>query len=122
ECVPRLPGAARVVGAADRGAGGVLARPGPRRARVRRRRRRPGRDAPGPGVSRLAVLVRVPGMSEPGGPRETGAVAEAGTDRRTPIGGAAVAPGTIHRRPGGAPPRREIFQRIVSARRVLLIM
>ena len=28
--LPRLPGAARAVGAADRGAGGVLARPGPR--------------------------------------------------------------------------------------------
>ena len=39
--LPRLPGAARAVGAAGRGAGRVLARAGPRRARLRAARTRP---------------------------------------------------------------------------------
>ena len=46
ERLPRLPGAARPVGAADRGARRVLARAGPRGARLRRRRRPRARRDP----------------------------------------------------------------------------
>ena len=70
ERLPRLPGAARAVGAADRGAGGVLARPGARRARLRRRRRPDLDGHPPAGLPRLALLLRLPRLPRPGGPRQ----------------------------------------------------
>ena len=58
--LPRLPRAARPLRAARRGAGRVLARAGPRRARLRRRRQpRHRRADPAPGLPRLALLVRL---------------------------------------------------------------
>ena len=64
ERLPRLPGAARAVGAAHRGAGRVLAPAGPRRARLRRRRPgRPRRPAEGQ-VPGLPVRVRLPGLPD----------------------------------------------------------
>ena len=84
ERLPRLPRAARAVGAADRGAGGVLARPGPRRARIRRRgRRRHGRGLPAglPGVPLLVRLSR-PARTWRIAPRSSGCSGPSGSGSR----------------------------------------
>ena len=64
--LPRLPRAARPLGPADRGAGRDVARPDPRGAVVRGGRRPGPRRDPAPGVPRLALLVRLPGLPGPG--------------------------------------------------------
>ena len=66
--LPRLPGGARAVGAADRGAGRALARAGPGGARVRRRGPRRRRGLLQARLPRRALLVRLPGLPRPGGP------------------------------------------------------
>ena len=69
ERLPRLPRAARPVGAADRGAGRVVARPGPRRARASAARTpTTWTTILRPGLPRLALLLRLPGLPRPGGP------------------------------------------------------
>ena len=74
--LPRVPGAARAVRAARRGAGRVLARAGSGRrlglAAVRPGR--PGRHPEGR-LPRLPVLVRLPGLPGPGGPGQGGRAA-----------------------------------------------
>ena len=77
--LPRLPRAARAVRPARRGAGRVLARPGPRRARVRRRRGpRAGRRAQA-GLPGIALLVRLPGLPGSRGPGQDRGPARART-------------------------------------------
>ncbi|CAG6396802.1 HAD family hydrolase [Actinacidiphila cocklensis] len=109
--LPGLPGAARPVGAARRGAGRVLARQGALRAGLRGR---------GPGrrgghvraeVPRCALLAGLRGLPRPGGPGQDRRAAGAGADRREAVGGVPAAPGAVHRRDRHPPPRGEVLQR-----------
>ena len=87
ELLPRLPGAARAVRAADRGTRRVLACPDTGRTRVRRRGSgRSGRVLPAR-LPRRAPLVRLPRLPEPGGPGQGGAAAAAGADRGDAVRG-----------------------------------
>ncbi len=110
ERLPRLPGGARAVGAAHRGAGRALARPGPGGARLRRRG--PGR--PGgvlqAGVPRRPLLVRLPGLPGPGGPAAGARAAAVLPDRGVAVGGVPAAPGAVDVRDRGAPPRGEVLR------------
>ncbi len=114
ERLPRLPGAARPVGAAGRGTGRVLARPGAGRAR--HRRRRPGRAGrhPAGGLPGLPVLLRLPGLPRPGGPGQGDAAARAGPDRGQPVGGIPARPRAVHRRADRPPSAGQLFQRLSS--------
>ena len=114
ERLPRVPGAARPVRPAHRGAGRVLARAGPARARHRRRRsRRPGRLLQGrlPGRALLDRLSRLPG---PGRPGQGGPPARAVPDRRRAVRGDAAASRAVHRRDRRPPPRGEVLQRLMG--------
>ena len=77
ERLPRVPRAARPVRPAHRGAGRVLARAGPARARhLRLRSRRPGRLLPGR-LPRRALLDRLSRLPGPGRPGQDGPPARA---------------------------------------------
>src|SRR5690606_37281326 len=93
-----------------RGAGGVLARPGPRGARPRRRgpRRHPGH--PRREVPRLPLLVRLPGLPEPEGPAAAVRAARPVTDRGDPVGGVPAPPGAVHLGADRPPPGGEVLQ------------
>ena len=113
ERLPRLPGAARPVGAAGRGAGRVLARAGARRARARRRRPgRPGRHTQGR-LSGLPVLVRLPGLPGPGGPGQDHAAAGARPDRGYAVGGIPAGAGAVDRRHHHPPSGSQLLQHLM---------
>src|SRR6185437_5306815 len=97
---------------ADRGPRGVLARAGPQGTGDRERgpggpRRLLQRQVPG-----RALLVRLPGLPRPGGPRQGRAPAAAGTHRRGTLRGDAAPPGAVHRRDRHPPPGRQVLQRL----------
>ena len=114
ERLPRIPGAARAVRPAHRGAGGVLARAGA--AGAGHRGRGPGgaggvlrRALPG-----RAVLDRLPRLPGPGRSGQDRKAARPGADRRGAVGGDAAAPGAVHRRDRRAPPAGEVLLRLVK--------
>ena len=111
-----------LVGAADGGARRVLACAGARRARLLRRGLRLTRRRVPAGLSRIALLVRLPGLSRPRGSRPAGRAAPARADRRDAERGASAASRAVHRRAGGAPPRGEVLQRPMSDVRLAGVM
>ena len=114
ERLSRVPRAARPVRPAHRGAGRVLARAGPARARhLGLRSRRPGRLLPGR-LPRRAVLDRLSRLPGPGRPGQDGPPARASPDRRGAVRGDAVASGAVDRRDRRPPPRGEVLQRLMG--------
>ena len=84
--LPGLSLPARPLGRDGRGDGGVHAQADPRRARLCRRGRPRHRQDAGAILSRLALLVRLPGLPEAGGPGAAAAPARRRADRHLALG------------------------------------
>ncbi len=87
----------------------VLARPRPRRARLRRGG--PGRDRGHvlPQVPGRPLLARLRSLPRPGGPRQDREPAGARAHRRAPVGGVPAAPRAVHGRHRDPPPGGQYF-------------
>ncbi len=114
ELLPRLPGAARSVRAAGRGARGVLARAGPQRARFLGGGPLRGRGHVRAEVPRGALLAGLRGLPGPGGPGEDRRAPAARADRREALRGVPAAPRAVHGRHRHPPPGGEVLQRTVG--------
>src|SRR3546814_1453800 len=68
---------------------------GPGRARLRPRGRPRPRCHARPGLSRLALLLRLPGLPEAGGPGAAPAPAQGGGDRRRAVRRVPAPPGAV---------------------------
>ena len=114
ERLPRLPGAARPVGPAHRGAGRVLARPGPRGARLRRR------SDPADVEEYFKLGYRGAGSRSATAPARTWRTAPRSSAARRPSGSASSCPRSssctraVHRRDHRAPPRGEVLQHLTG--------
>ena len=68
-----------------------------------------------PGVPRLALLLRLPGLPGPRGPGPGHGAAAPGADRREPVRGVPAAPRAVDVRAGRPPPRGQVLQRPMTS-------
>ena len=67
------------------------------------------------------LLLRLPGLPRPGGPRQDRRAARAGADRRRAVRGVPAAPRAVDRRDRRPPPRGEVLQRTMSGARAAVL-
>src|SRR5690606_26436080 len=82
-----------------------------RRGGPGRHRGHPRRAVPG-----LPLLVRLPGLPEPGGPAAALRAARPVADRRLALGGVPAPPRAVHLRADRPPPGGEVLQGLTAAR------